>query len=178
MSAATATIIAGASVAASTATAARQASAAKNAAKTQAKAADQALASQAQGYQQQRRDFMPYQQAGTGAVGNLRQMAGQYTGQGQVPLSAPPPTMGDPQGPPPGGNLSSLGTPPPQSGLGQIRGMVGQAAGIPPSAPTPGQAPPMAPQGLLRVKAPTGEIAMMNQEQAQAAVQKGAQVLG
>jgi hypothetical protein len=184
MSGVTGTMI-GISVASSVAGAASKAKAAKSAAKTQDAAGRAAMASQQAGYEQQRKDFSPYQQAGAGAVGNLRQMAGQYSGHGQVPMSAPPPPMGDPQGPPPGGGtLSGLSQPPgqPPGGIfGRIgaqaqqgQGAAQQMMGAP---PLPGQAPPMAAPALVKVKAPTGEIAMLPQDMADRAVQKGATVV-
>lgn len=149
MSVATGTAIAiGASTAASLAGAKMAANASKNAAKTQAAAGQQAIQAQQAGYQQQRQDFNPYLQAGTAALGRMGQTAGTYTG-------------GPPQPPPQG---------PPQ-GLGQL--------GMPPQGAPPQMAGGSPPQGgMVRVQAPTGEVAMLPQAQAQLAVQKGAKILG
>lgn len=124
--------------------------ASKNAAKTQAVAGDKALAAQQAGYTQQRNDFQPYQQAGVAALGRLGQTAGTY--QGGPPQ---PPSQMPPQGPPQG--LGQLGQPP-QMGMGGPGGPQGGA--------------------LVQVRAPTGEMAMLPQAQAQAAVAKGATIVG
>jgi hypothetical protein len=140
-----------------------QSSAAKNAAKTQSASADRAMAFQKQQYEQARQDFSPYQQAGATSLGRLGSMAGQ-----------PAPTFQPGQQ----ASFASLGNP-----LG------GGPQAVPPG-PLPGQttppgAPPMPPQGppqgqgqLVRVLAPTGEMAMLPMAQAQMAVAKGARILG
>jgi hypothetical protein len=140
-----------------------QSNAAKNAAKTQSASADRAMAFQKQQYEQARQDFSPYQQTGATSLGRLGAMAGQ-----QAPTFQP----GQPA------SFASLGNP-----LG------GGPQAVPPG-PLPGQttppgAPPMPPQGppqaqgqLVRVLAPTGEEAMLSPMAAQAAVAKGARILG
>lgn len=170
-------ILGGASAATSIAGAKMASNASKNAANTQSTAADRALAAQQAGYQQQRQDFAPYQQAGTGAVGRLNNLAGQYTG--GMP-NQPPPNAPLPASPPPG--LGQLGMPGP--GMRPQANIVWSGRQQPPQMGGPGMPPPGAmsqgPQGggsAVRVQAPTGEIAMLTPQQAQMAVQKGARVL-
>jgi hypothetical protein len=155
------------------------ANAAKNAAATQSAAADKALAAQKEGYQQQRQDFSPYQQAGTAALGRLGATAGTYTGgmpsQGPPPMPPPSPPQGIP-GPvmnQQGGGLASLGQSQGQPPGGPPPGAPSPTSGIPPS---PGGGVPGGGQ-MVRVQAPTGEVAMLPMAQAQAAVQKGAKIL-
>jgi hypothetical protein len=163
MSGVTGTMI-GIGVASSLASAKISSNASKNAAKTQAAAGDKALAAQQAGYQQQRQDFSPYQQAGNAALGRLGQTAGTYTGG----MPQPPPQM--PQQPPPGG-LGSLGQPSMGAPSSSMGGQPAPGPGMPP------QGPQSAPGGLVRVQAPTGEMAMLPPQQAQAAVAKGAKIL-
>lgn len=161
MSVATGTAIAigvgAAGAASSLASAKIAANASKSAAKTQAAAGQQALNAQQQGYQQQRQDFSPYLQAGTTALGRLGQTAGTYTG-----------GMPQPQGPPP--QMPQR----PQQAMGSL-GSLGAPQGPPPGAPPPQMGG--AQGGLVRVQAPTGEVAMLPMAVAQQAVQKGAKIL-
>lgn len=163
MSGVTGTMI-GIGVASSLASAKMQSNAAKNAAKTQAAAGDKALAAQQSGYQQQRQDFQPYQQAGNAALARLGQTAGTYTG-GSTAAPFPMPQQ------PPQGGLGSLGQPPPGA-LPPLGGSPAPGPGMPPQMPSGG-----AQGGLVRVQAPTGEMAMLPPQQAQAAVAKGAKIL-
>jgi hypothetical protein len=162
----TATIVgisAAAASAGSTIYAAKKASgAAKEAAATQSAAADKALAAQKQGYDQQRQDFSPYQQAGAAALGRLGQTAGTYTG--GVPQPGPPPQMPQPSQ----GGLGSLGQP----SMGNPSPMGGGPAPGSPQMPPQG-----APGGLVQVQAPTGEMAMLSPQAAQQAVAKGAKLV-
>lgn len=143
--------------------------AAHKAAAQQQQATAQAMANSQRLEQQQRQDFSPYQQAGASAVSRLGGMA-----QAQRPQFQP----GGPQ------TFSSLGqsAPADAGGFGSaMQNIPGQhVAGV--ATQTPPQQAQMAPQGtsggMVRVQAPTGEVATMSQQQAQAAVQKGAKVIG
>lgn len=152
-----------ASAGASLAGAKMASNASKNAAATQSAAADKALAAQQQGYQQQRQDFSPYLQAGTAALGRLGQTAGTYTGgmpKPQAPLS------------PPMGGMGQLGAPSPQM-PGQTPVTMPQVGAVPQQ---PGTGGPM-PGSLVKVQAPTGQVAMLPQDVAQRAVAAGAKIV-
>jgi hypothetical protein len=141
--------------------------AAKNAAQAQIASTDKAQAFTERAYQDQQRALAPYMQAGQQSLGSLM---GQYGGK---PLQNPyapsgmsaqgqPEFGGMPQGQPQGGGMS-----------------LGSAMGQPRPQGQPMQAPPMqagAPAGgMVRVKAPTGEVAMMQDgPQLQMALQRGA----
>lgn len=137
-----------------------QSNAAKKVAAIQSASADKALAAQKAGYESQRADFEPYQQAGAAALGRLGATAGTFTG-------------GMPQQPqmPQQGGLGQLGQPP--QGQAQMGGMSPQMGQAVPQQPGGG---PM-PGSLVRVKAPNGQIAMLPRDMAQRAVEKGAQVI-
>ena len=134
-----------------------QSNAAKNAAKDQQKATNQALAVQQQANQ-------PYMDLGRQAaqrLGQMSQNAQPYTQQFGGPGGSNGfqafggPQMGQPpQGPPPG-SLAGLGQPPQGPGMG------GPPQGMrPPQGQPPMQGPPQGGGGMVRVQAPTGEIAM------------------
>lgn len=175
-------ITAGVSAGTSIAGAKMASNASKNAAKTQSSAADKALAAQQQGYAQQRSDFSPYQQAGAAAVGRLGQTAGTYTGGppqpqgpqmggqlGQMPQNWHPP-QSPPLGPPQQGQPQpGMGPGPQGHNVGVNLGQQGAVPQAPGGGPMPGS--------LVRVQAPSGEVAMLPREAADRAVQKGARVL-
>lgn len=166
MSFATSTAIAlgvgAASAGASVYGAKKSADASKGAAKTQSAAADKAMAAQQAGYQQQRADFDPYRQAGVAALGRLGATAGTYTGgmPQQGPPQGQPMQMGQLGMRPPGGPMPGQGVPQMQAQMG----MGGPQGGG------------MAQGGMVRVIAPTGEVAMLPAAQAQLAVQRGARI--
>ena len=150
-----------------------QSNAAKGAAKDQQQATNQALAVQQQANQ-------PYMDLGRQAaqrLGQMSQNAQPYTqvfGNGAGAQSFGGPQMGQPpQGPPPG-SLAGLGRPQPPPGMGQPPGPQG-----PPQGQQPMQGPPQGGGGMVRVQAPTGEVAMLpdGSPQLQMALQKGARRL-
>jgi hypothetical protein len=138
-------------------------SAAKNAAKTQADSAKEALAVQQQMYQQQRQDFQPYQQAGTGAVGRLTERAGQAYPQFQPGGTA---SLGNPSGMP---QQAAQGVP---RGTIAPSGMPGQGQG--PMSP---QGAPQGPQMVL-MQGPDGSRRPVPANVAQQLTQRGFRVIG
>lgn len=154
--------------------------AAGEAADTQDKAAQRALAFQKEQYDQQRRDWEPYAALSQQAMSQLGQP------RTSTPFDPRGYTGGAPTGsfvPPSGSssftpNTTAFGMP--AQSLGGLGGM-----NRPPQAPPPDYQqgpgmqsvqPPPANQ-LRRVQAPTGEIAMLPDAQAQLAVSRGARIL-
>lgn len=139
-------------------------SSAKNAAKVQTASVDKAQQFNEKAWQQQQAALAPYQQAGQSALGSL------MTNYGGKPLQnsyAPPGQYGPPAAPSGGGGgplAAAMGQQQPQGAPGA---QMPQGASMPPAGPQ---------GGMVRVKAPTGEMAMMpeNSPQLQMALQRGA----
>ena len=126
------------------------ANSANNAAQAQTQSANQALALEREIYNQNAQRVQPYVNAGYTSLNNLMQ---QFGGGQNFPQQV-------------------------ASQLAPFQGAIGMQAQIPQGQPQPmAQAQPQGMPQLYRVQAPTGEIAMLSQPQAQAAVQRGARIL-
>ncbi len=139
------------------------------AANTQQNATDQSLALQKQMYTQTRQDLSPYASIGTGALSNLRTLAGiPQPPPAFNPTAAGPIPMGASYVNPAGQRVAGL--PPSTAQAGSLGAMSGQPAIASPAASQTGS-------GFVTVKAPTGETKQVPASESSYWASKGAQVV-